>query len=393
VKLSYIIVTHNRRAPLLRTLGILHSTTPMPRSQWETWVVDNGSTDGTAAAVRQQFPQVRVLERRRNEGVWARSHAFAPARGQYCILLDDDSYPIGNTVTDSIAYLDANETCAAVVGLVLLPDGSYEACALPSVMLSGAVCIRRSVLLEVGGFRREFFRKAGEYDLSFRIWRAGYSIERFEDVVYRHDKVSTGRNAAFAHRMDLRNNLILVERYFPRSVRKAYRQDWAQRYTALARHAGCGLAARLARGEAMLWRMREALTGRRTLPPQTVETVLGHYGQSATVRRWAARHNLRSIVLADFGKNIFATYEACRRAELRISAVADNHPAFAGSAYRGIPILPDEQALASNPDGVVITNVNPAHIDGVARRFAHFGGPVLRLWEPALLRTPLQAAA
>ena len=124
-----------------------------------------------------------------------------------------------------------------------------------------------------------------------------------------------------------------------------------------------------------------------------METVLGHYAQSASVRRWAARHNLRSIVLADFGKNIFATYEACRRAELRIDAVADNHPAFAGSTYRGIPILPDEQALASHPDGIVITNINPAQIERVADRFAGFAGPVLRLWEPELMRTPLLAAA
>ena len=114
----------------------------MPRAQWEIWVVDNGSTDGTLDAVRQEFPEVNLIARPRNEGVWARSHAFGSARGKYVILLDDDSYPIGDAARRSMDYLDTNPRCAAVVGKVILPDGSFEACALPAVMLSGAVCIR-----------------------------------------------------------------------------------------------------------------------------------------------------------------------------------------------------------------------------------------------------------
>ena len=143
MKLSYVIVTYNRREPLLRTLEILHATTPLPAGEWEAWVVDNGSTDGTLDALRERFPRVNVIARERNEGVWSRSYAFAPARGEYLILLDDDSYPVGDTVTRSIAHLDANPACAAVVGRVVLPDGSLEACAMPSVMLSGAVCLRK----------------------------------------------------------------------------------------------------------------------------------------------------------------------------------------------------------------------------------------------------------
>jgi GT2 family glycosyltransferase len=396
MKLSYVIVTHNRREPLLRTLAILRSTatTPLPPGEWETWVVDNASTDGTADAVRRQFPDVRVIERRRNEGVWARSHAFAPAAGQYVILLDDDSYPIGDTVSESLAYLESRPRCAAVVGRVVLPDGSCEACALPSVMLSGAVCIRRSVLLEVGGFRPEFFRKAGEYDLSFRIWQAGYSVERFEDVLYRHDKVQTGRSAAFAHRMDLRNNLILVERYLPAPLRKEYRRDWTQRYSAIARRDGCRNAARLARCEALLWRFREAVRGRRTLAAATVETVLNLDAQAETVRRWSRLYGVRRVALADFGKNIYATYAACRRAGLEIVAIADNNPAFAGMSYRGIPVLRNEEALASGQEGVIISNVNPAQIDAVERRVRlAFRWPILRLWQPAVLHAERQAAA
>jgi GT2 family glycosyltransferase len=383
MKLSYVIVTFNRRGPLLRTLDILRRTTPLPAGEWEAWVVDNGSTDGSCQAVREQFPDVHLIERPTNEGVWSRSYAFAPARGQYLILLDDDSYPIGDAAAKSIDYLDAHPACGAVVGLVILPDGSYEACAFPAVMLSGAVCIRKSVLARIGGFRREFFRKAGEYDVSFRIWDAGYSVERFEDIVYRHDKVMTGRSSALAHRMDLRNNLILVERYLPARLRPAYRDDWRQRYTALGRHAGCGRAARVGLWQARGWRAREALTGRQTLSAGPLEAIFDLKHQAAAIGAWARDLRVRSVVIQDFSKNLFATYRGCREAGLNVHAVADAHPAFAGMEYRGVPIFPPEAALALEPEGIVISNVNPAQIDrAVEQSKKLFAGPVLRLWEP-----------
>jgi hypothetical protein len=387
VKCSFVIVTHNRKDALLRTLSILHRNHSLPPGSWDAWVVDNGSTDGTIDAVRQAFSHVNIIARSTNEGVWARSYAFDKAAGEYLILLDDDSYPIDDAAARSIEYLDMNSQCAAVVGRIVLPDGSLEACAMPTVMLSGAVCIRRSVLNKLGGFRREFFRKAGEYDLSFRIWQAGYTIERFEDVVYRHDKVISGRDRAFAHRMDLRNNLILVERYLPRRLRRKYRRDWVNRYGALGRKDGCAGAIRRARFEGFLWRCREAFTGRTTLQPHTIEQIFGHQQQANTIERWAKAYDIRGVVIADFAKTVFATYDACRRAKLQIVAIADNNEAYDRMSYRRIPIRADRAAFASGQvDGVVIANVNPAQIDAVhARIRKHFEGPILRLWTPRTL--------
>lgn len=398
MKLSYVIVTFNRRENLLRTLKIVYRTTPLVAGDWEMWVVDNGSTDGTCRAVREQFPGVRLIERPSNEGVWSRSYAFAPARGEYLILLDDDSYPIGDAALKSIAYLEANPNCAAVVGAVVLPDGSLEACAFPAVLLSCAVCIRKAVLDRVEGFRREFFRKAGEYDISFRIWQAGYSIERFEDIVYRHDKVMTGRSSALAHRMDLRNNLILVERYLPKQLRHIYREDWRQRYMALARNAGCGLAAWGGLWQARGWRAREALTGRQTLSPGPLEALFGLRSQAETIGAWANSRRLRSVVIHEFSKNLYATYQGCREAGLKVLAIADGHPAFTAMTYRGVPIVSPEAASSLDPEGMVLSNVNPAQVDRAMDKVSKcFAGPVLRLWEPRFvgererLATPMAA--
>ena len=396
--LSYIIVTCNRREPLLKTLRILHTTTPASVGKWETWVVDNGSTDGTVNAVGKEFPDVKIISRTTNEGVWARSYAFKPAHGEYVILLDDDSYPIQNTAKRSIDYLSFNRKCAAVVGQVVLPDGSLEACAYPTVMLSGAVCIRRSVLMEIGGFRPEFFRKAGEYDLSFRLWNAGYSIKRFEDIVYRHDKVATGRSAGFAHRMDLRNNLILVERYLPASLRKEFRADWRQRYAAVAKQAGHSNSAKLAMAEAMIWRVRERfsqfISRPRTLSSKTIETIFQLQQQAAAIKKWSVQNNLSKVAIADFGKNIYATYSGCKRAGLTLTSILDPHPAFTGLFYRNIPILDEISSLALQPEGIVISNINPAQVDAVESRIRKaFKCPVLRLWQPTCMDTQRKLAA
>lgn len=382
MKVSYVIVSYNRRVALLGTLRHLHSARVDHGGPWEVIVVDNASTDGTQSAVQAEFPGIRYILRPTNEGVGARSAGFGPARGEYIVLLDDDSAPIGDAVARSVSYLDQNPTCGAIVGKVLLPDGGEEGCALPGVMISCAVCIRKSVIDRVGGFRREFFRKGGEYDFSYRIWQAGYSIVRFDDIIYRHDKVLTGRSKAFAHRMDLRNNLILVERFMPRSLRAAYRADVTQRYSALARFEGFGLAAACARIEALVWRFREMVTGRQTLSPAVVEELFELAKQSRQVQAFASQHQLSRVAIADFSKNLYATWRACLNAGLEVVAIWDDHPAYAGLKYRGVPVLP-RGSQADQIQAVIVSNINPAQSRVKAAKVREqFTGPILELWEP-----------
>src|SRR5207302_7545551 len=125
---------------------------------------------------------------------------------------------------------------------------------------------------------------------------------RFEDIIYRHDKVPTGRSAALSHRMDLRNNLILVERYLPARLRRIYREDFSQRYTAIARHAGCARAAARAKWEAKAWRLREAAAGRQTLSPHTIEDIFQLESQAESIAIWAKQHRARKVAIADFSK-------------------------------------------------------------------------------------------
>lgn len=386
MRLSVVIVTCNRRMALHATLDALAHNAHLPHRSMEVLIVDNGSSDGTAEEARRDDLEVILIRREHNEGVSARNHAFAVARGTYLMLIDDDSYPLADAATRSMRYMDENRNCAAVVGRIQLPDGGLEASALPGIVANGAVVLRKSVIDVVGGFPTEFFRQAEEYDLSFRIWNAGWRIERFEDLVYRHDKVGGNRSAAIIHRMDMRNNLILVDRYLPQEWRDAYRADWTQRYHALARHAGMATAAWRGWLGAWPWRLRAMLGQRQTLNGRAFESVFGMREQAGRVAAWVSEHSIRHVVIADLGKNIRATHSACREAGLEVLGVADGHPAFANLRWSGLAVEPDRSALSRSPDGVVLSNVNPARVAGrLAELRAVFGGPVLTLWNPRSL--------
>lgn len=407
MRLSIVIVTHNRRETLLATLGRLRDNPSLPHDAMEVLVVDNGSTDGAPDAVEafaagragEPAPRfaVRVIRRPRNEGVAARNHAFAVASGKYVALIDDDSYPLEDALGRAMARMDEAADVGAVGGRVLLADGTFEASAFPSVMINCAVCIRKSALDQVGGFPEDFFRQAEEYDLSFRLWNAGHRIERYEDLLFRHEKAAGNRTPAAIHRLDTRNNLILLDRYLDQPLRNEYRADWLARYRAIARHAGHSRAVTLGQAQAR-WRQVASLgRGRRPLTPAALEANFELERQARLVAAWAKLHGVRRAALADFSKNIYATFNACRGAGIELACLAENGPAFAGLQYRGLPILTDEAAAKScgnKIDGVILANVSPARVELRARQIeSRFALPVLRFWSPVLLGAPGTAHA
>lgn len=387
MKLSCIITTRNRREALVKTLDYLQREPGLAEHDGEILVVDNGSTDGTASALSRRRG-VRVISLAENEGIPARNLALSSARGKFIAFLDDDVRPIGRALAQSMIFLGRHPKTAAAVGRVVLPDGSADAPALPAVLMGGASVVRKSVLDAVGGFASEFFRQAADYELSFRIWGAGYRIQRLEDIQFSRESRYQERPSDVACRMDLRNNLILCERFLPRPIRKMYRQDWMRRYTLLARERPITVI-NTAIKEARVWARREAAVGRKTLDAEAIESIFAIDSQRNAVAAWAQSNRIRRIAIADWGKNLYATWSACRAAGLEIAAILDNTPAFAGTRYRQSPIIPDSAFAAGDVEGIVISNINPAQIESRAEQLeARFSLPILKLWTPASLAVP-----
>ena len=387
--LSIVIITRDRRDQLLQSLARLKANLALAPGEYELLIVDNASCDDTLARLHEHHPDAITIPLEHNEGMPARNHAIRRASGQFVLILDDDSYPAPQTVERAIDYMQHNPQCGAVTGRVELPTGALEASAMPTVFIGCATLLRREALDTVGLFDPVFFRQAEEYDLSFRLWQAGYAIERFEDLVFYHDKHPGGRPSALTVRMDIRNNLILADRYLPEPERAEYQADWIQRYTAIGQHLGEERALRRGIWEARWHHVRHAIQQHAPFDTATFEVVFEQELIALRIADWALRHRVRHVVIADLAKNMYGVWRACQQAGLSVIAVADNAPAFFGLSYRNVPVTPDEKALSADPQGIILANMNPARVD--ARRdqlHAKYPGPVLSLWHPRKLYNP-----
>ena len=86
---SVITVNFNGRDHLLR---LLYSLEKQTYENFEVLVVDNGSQDGSAAAVRERFPRVRVIEAGRNLGFAAGNNlGMEESQGSYLALINNDA--------------------------------------------------------------------------------------------------------------------------------------------------------------------------------------------------------------------------------------------------------------------------------------------------------------
>jgi glycosyltransferase involved in cell wall biosynthesis len=88
LKVSALIPTYNRRTYLFRAIdSVLAQTVPVD----EIIVVDDGSTDGTAEAIRSRYGSLVAVFRQENMGVSAaRKRAVEEARGEWAAFLDSD---------------------------------------------------------------------------------------------------------------------------------------------------------------------------------------------------------------------------------------------------------------------------------------------------------------
>lgn len=174
-------------------------------------LVDNGSTDGTAQMVYEQFPEVNVVRLHKNTGMTGYNVGLATARGKYVIMLDDDSHLAPDAVAKMVKAWESeeNKDVGVMAFRVLNPfNGSLvthlweERLAdvepgrereITSFAACGAAA-RRDVLDEVGFFDDDFFLYATEDDLSIRIWNAGYKIVYEPRCVSYHRESRKQRN-------------------------------------------------------------------------------------------------------------------------------------------------------------------------------------------------------
>jgi GT2 family glycosyltransferase len=208
--LTVVVATRNRRPSLLRTLRHLVQLPERP----QVLVVDNASTDGTAAAVAKHAPGVRVVRLARNEGAGARTIGAERARSRYVAFSDDDSWWEPGALARAVALLDEHPYVGLLAARVLVgADGTEDptcramaasplasARRLPGPPVLGFIAcgavVRRQAFLAAGGFHDRLGVGGEETLLAVDLRRTGWELAYAASVVARHfpaEQPRTGR--------------------------------------------------------------------------------------------------------------------------------------------------------------------------------------------------------
>src|SRR4051812_32808898 len=100
----------------------------MAAGEAEVIVVDNASGDGSAEAVREQFPEVRLFANEDNRGyAAANNQGIAAARGENLMLLNPDTEVPREAVEQLETCLRERPRAGAAAPMLVYPDGSPQA--------------------------------------------------------------------------------------------------------------------------------------------------------------------------------------------------------------------------------------------------------------------------
>ena len=214
--LSICIVSFQTRDLLKDCLVSIHENPP--GGTYEVVIVDNGSTDGTVQMVRDEFPEICLIQNSENRGYTApMNQALRQGRGRYLLQLNPDTLILPKALQNLVEFLDAHPEVGICGPKVLNRDGSLQKpCRrgesrpwavftyftglwklFPRSKLFGGylmnymdedqahevagvsgscMLIRRQVIEEVGFLDERFFAYQEDADFCFQASRAGWKI-------------------------------------------------------------------------------------------------------------------------------------------------------------------------------------------------------------------------
>jgi GT2 family glycosyltransferase len=238
-KATVAILSWNGRRHLetcLEALAAQHD----PGLPWEILVLDNGSTDGTAAWMRERWGsdrRVRLIESPLNLGFCGGNNRLAAeAEGDALALLNNDTRPEPGWLGSLVEQLaSAPPDVAAVSGKIVDWEGKrldfgrglmtfdghafqldfrkpLKTARVPAAgeelpfACGGNLLVRRASFLAAGGFDESYFAYLEDVDLGWRLWSGG------ERIVFAPGAVVHHRSSATSDLLGLYNRGFLFER-------------------------------------------------------------------------------------------------------------------------------------------------------------------------------------
>lgn len=231
VELSIVILTCNQRDLTLKCLASLEG---VMSERCELIVVDNGSVDGSAEAIRRLYPGVRLLVHSCNLGVSAgRNSGLREARGEYLMILDNDTIATPSAILGLMDYLKGHRDVGLVAPLLRSPEGRIQHSFKPYpgvwvkirnvlmkkrntsyvehvpsgeiepfYVIGAAQMFRAELYRETGGLDERIFYGPEDADFCMQVRRLGYRVVLNPEYTIEHDwqRITTRRPWSAASR-------------------------------------------------------------------------------------------------------------------------------------------------------------------------------------------------
>ncbi len=254
--LSFIIITYNRPADMLELLKNINQLDSAADLLEEVIIVNNASTEDyidvkNYVASLPSFP-FKYFDAGENLGVAkGRNYAIKKGRAPLIIMLDDDAVLQNKdclvNLLKEFETVNTERPKALVSFKVLYYDTlEMQVNALPHKNFAtfknkpffetyfyagGAHAVKREVMEQVGSYPEDFFYGMEEYDLSYRILNAGYSIVYSDKIVMLHKESPLGRKPKEEKlRMMWVNKSKVAYRYLPKVFFYSTAFMWAFQY-------------------------------------------------------------------------------------------------------------------------------------------------------------------
>jgi GT2 family glycosyltransferase len=225
-EVSIIIVSFNTRE---MTVACIRSIVSQSKGHsYEILVIDNNSRDGSAEAIKEEFPQVNLIRRSDNLGFAAANNLAAKhAKGTRLLLLNPDTLVLDGAIDTIVSFADRTPTARLWGGRAVFPDGSLNVSCWSDMTIWSCLCravgltwmlpksklfnpesihlwdplnkergvdivvgcfllIDKSLWDELGGFNRTFFMYGDEVDLCIRARKKGARPRFTPDAVIIH---------------------------------------------------------------------------------------------------------------------------------------------------------------------------------------------------------------
>lgn len=235
-RIAVIVINWNTRELLAECLDSIAACARAGVAELEVVVVDNGSSDGSAAMVRERFPGVRLIANPDNRGfAAANNQAIAATETPDVLLLNSDARISPAALAALTARLAAAPRAGLIGAQLRSPNGGFQhsharfpSFAQQALMLTGigrmlrgpwypsagpdvdraarvvewvgGACMlaRRDALAAVGGFDEGYLLYGEETDLCYALRQAGWEVWYEPAAVVIHHKGASATRLAEA---------------------------------------------------------------------------------------------------------------------------------------------------------------------------------------------------